>query len=176
LILKIVITLCNNLIPQVTKQEKINTIMKLDNALHIFTDLKNQSIKKSEVKVYKQFVSVLTSLSIRKLTAVELKFIEVELDDLELNTNETKKLRFYKKGLIEFEKFLKEKLTLVPNLHYTKLYGGLGMSFGILFGVIALSSFDRSLGLALGMIIGMVIGSIMGRSKDAESKKEGRVL
>ena len=133
--------------------------MKLENAIDLFTDLKNQSSKKSEIKVYKQYISVITSLTIRECTSVELKLIEIELDELELSSNETKKLKFYKKELIKFETFLKEKLSLVPNLHYTKLYGGLGMSFGILFGVIALSSFDRSLGLTLGMIVGMVIGS-----------------
>ena len=50
------------------------------------------------------------------------------------------------------------------------------MSFGILFGVIALSSFDRSLGLTLGMIVGMVIGSLVGKSMDTKAKTENRVL
>jgi len=150
--------------------------MKLENALHILTDLKNQSVKKSEIKIYNQFITLIRALINREFSSVELQSIEFELDELELHLNQTQKLRFYKKGLIKFETFLKEKLTLVSNLHYTKLYGGLGTSFGILFGVIALSSFDRSLGLALGMIIGMVIGSIMGKSMDANAKREGRVL
>jgi len=150
--------------------------MKLENALHVFTELKHKSVKKYEIKIYKQFISILTALNTREFSSIELNSIETELDELELHSSQTKKLRFYKKRLIKFETFLKDKLTLVSHLHYTKLYGGLGMSFGILFGVIALSSFDRSLGLTLGMIIGMVIGSIMGRSMDANAKKEGRVL
>ncbi len=92
----------------------------------------------------------------------------------ELHSNQTKKLKFYKKGLVKFDDFLKEELILVSNLHYRKLYSGLGT----LLGGIALSSFDRSLGLTLGMIIGMVIGSITGKSMDAKAKAkvEGKYI
>jgi len=150
--------------------------MKLENALHIFTDLKNQSVKKSEIKIYNQFITLITGLIKRDLSRNELQSIELELDGLELNTIQTKKLRFYRKGLIKFETFLKEKLTLVSTQHYTKLYGGLGMSFGILFGIVILSNFEQSLSISLGILIGMVVGASIGRSMDAKAKIEGRVL
>ena len=84
--------------------------------------------------------------------------------------------KYYKKALSKFEKFLKDTFSLTPEGYYTKLIGGLGLSFGLLFGVAILSNLERSLGISLGLIGGMVIGSIIGRTKDAEVKKAGNML
>lgn len=150
--------------------------MKLENALHIFNDLKSQSIKKNEVKVYDKYIQILTALKNRDFSNDELQSIENELDKLDLQSNEKRKLKFFKKELLQFENFLKEKLALTSSGYYTKLGGGLGVSFGILFGIVILSSMERSLGISFGMLIGMVVGSFIGRSMDTKAKAEGRAL
>lgn len=46
----------------------------------------------------------------------------------------------------------------------------------MLFGIVALSSFERSTGLSLGMAFGMVIGLVIGKSMDTKAKNEFRVI
>lgn len=150
--------------------------MKIDNALRLFTVLRNETSKQSEVKVYEKFIQLLTTLNNRTFSSDELKSIEEELDRFDLESKEKKKLKYFKNGLTHFENFLKEKLQLTSKGHFTKLGGGLGMSFGILFGVVVLSSFERSLGITYGMLIGMVLGVIIGKSMDTKAKKAGRAL
>ena len=127
-------------------------------------------------KVYEKFIQLLTTLNNRTFSSDELKSIEEELDRFDLESKEKKKLKYFKNGLTHFENFLKEKLQLTSKGHFTKLGGGLGMSFGILFGVVLLSSFERSLGITYGMLIAMVLGVIIGKSMDTKAKQAGRAL
>ena len=150
--------------------------MTLQEAYNFFESLKNETTKKSEIKVYGKFVSVLSKLKTRKFTKVEIQSIETELESFDLKSKPENNIKFFKKALSKFEKFLKDTFSLTSKDYYTKLGVGLGLSFGILFGVVFLSGFERSLGIILGMTIGMLIGIIMGRSMDARARNEGRVL
>ena len=149
-------------------------LMTLKEAYNFFESLKTETTKKSEIRVYEKFVYILSELKIREFTKSENQSLETELDSLNLKSNQD--IKFFKKALSKFEKFLKDTFSLTSNAYYTKLYGGLGLSFGLLFGVVFLSGWERSLGISLGLIFGMVIGSIIGRSMDVKAKSEGRIL
>ena len=149
--------------------------MTLLNAINFFERLKTESSKKSEIKVYNQFIDILKKLESRVLTSDEIQSIETELERLNLKSNPENRKKFFKKALRKFKTYLKDTLYLTTKGHYARLYGGLGLSFGILFGVAILSNLG-SLGLSLGLIGGMLVGSIMGRNKDSLVKAAGNVL
>ena len=92
-----------------------------------------------------------------------------------LKLNETGNVSHNSK-LVNYYKYLKDSFSLTPKGYYTTLYGGLGLVFGLLFGVAILSNLERSLGISLGLIGGMVIGSMIGRSKDAQANEFGNMI
>ncbi len=150
--------------------------MTLKNTLNFLESLKREASKKSEIKIYNQFIDILKKLESRKLNTDEIQSIETELDRLNLRSNPENRKKHFKKTLSDFKKYLKDTFSLVTRGYYTNLYGGLGLVFGLLFGVAILSNLERSLGISLGLIGGMVVGSIMGRSMDTQAINEGKVL
>ena len=149
--------------------------MTLKNTLNIFESLKTETTKKSEIKIYEKFIYTLTELENREFSKEEIQSIETALDSLQLESNPENRKKFFKKTLSEFEKYLNDTFYLTHKGYYTQLYGGLGLSFGLMCGVAILSNLG-SLGLSLGLIGGMVVGSIIGRNKDAEVKAAGNML
>lgn len=150
--------------------------MKLKNAIHFFESLEAETSSKSEIKVYQEFIEIITSLETKNLSENEILSIETELDSLNLRSNPLRRKKYFKKALSDFQEYLKDTFSLTTKGYYTTFYGGLGLIFGLLFGVAIFSNLDRSLGISLGLIGGMVIGSIMGRSKDAQAKTAGKML
>ena len=150
--------------------------MTIQKAYILLEELTSTSSNKSEILVYEKFLQILIKLKKRTFSKEEIQLLETELDRLLLKSNIENNKKYYKKALSEFEKFLKDTFSLTPEGYYTKLIGGLGLSFGLLFGVAILSNLERSLGISLGLIGGMVIGSIIGRTKDAEVKKARNML
>jgi hypothetical protein len=150
--------------------------MTLQEANIFFESLKTETTNKHEIKVYEKSLHILTELKLRKFSKDEIQSIETELDRLDLKSNPKNRKKYFKKALSKFEKYLKETFSLTTEGYYTKLYGALGLSFGLLFGVAILSNLERSLGISLGLIGGMVVGSLIGRSKDAQAKTAGNML
>ena len=150
--------------------------MTLQEAYNFFENLKTESTKKHEIKVYEKFLHILNRLKIREFSIDETQSLETELDSLNLASKPENKKKYFKKALTKFEKYLKDKLSLTSKGYYTRLYGGLGLSFGLLFGVVFLLSWERSMGISLGLIFGMLIGSIIGRSIDVKAISENRIL
>ena len=150
--------------------------MTLKNAFNFFESLVSETSKKSEIKVYQEFTQIITGIENKNLSESEIQSIETELDSLNLKSNPENRKKYFKKALSKFETYLKDTFSLTSKGYYTKLYGALGLSFGLLFGVAILSNLERSLGISLGLIGGMVVGSILGRSKDAKAVAEGSVL
>lgn len=148
--------------------------MKLQEARNIFEKLRNQTSKKSEIKIFDKFIHILSELNARELSNEELQSIETQLTGLSLTAE--KDIKFYKKALVDFEKFLKENLSLTSKGYYTNIGMGLGMSFGVLFGIVFLSGFERSLGISLGICLGMFVGLLIGRNMDAKAVAEGKVI
>ena len=149
--------------------------MTLDDAYNFFESLKTETTKKSEIKIYEKFLHILTELKTRAFSEEEIQSIETELDRLNLESNPKNRKKYFKKALTKFEKHLKDTFTLTTKGYYTHLYGGLGLSFGLVWGVAILSNLG-SLGISLGLIGGMVVGSFIGRNKDAEAKAAGNIL
>jgi len=150
--------------------------MTLQEAYDFFKSLKTKTTIKSEIKVYEKFIHILSELKIRAFTKDEIHAIETELESFNLKSNPENNIKFFKKALSKFEKYLKDTFSLTSKDYYIRLGLGLGMSFGILFGIVFLSSFERSLGITLGLIFGMLIGLTIGRSMDAKAKRENKVL
>jgi len=150
--------------------------MTLKKAHNFFEKLIDQTTDKSEKKVYERFSQVISSLISREFSEDEIHSIETELDRLHLDSIPEKKKKYVKKALNNFEKYLKNTFSLTSRNYFTNLGIGLGSSFGILFGIVVLSGFDRSLGIALGLSFGMLIGLIIGKTMDAEAAVNGNVL
>jgi len=149
--------------------------MTLLNAINFFESLKTETTKKSEIKVYNQFIELLKKLENREFTTDEIYAIEKELERLNLKSIPNNRKKIFQKALPKFKTYLKDTLYLTTKGHYARLYGGLGLSFGVLFGVAILSNLG-SLGLSLGLIGGMLVGSILGRNKDSLLEAAGNVL
>jgi hypothetical protein len=150
--------------------------MTLKNAINFFENLVTETNRKSEIKVYQEFIQIIASLEMKELSKNDIQSIETELDNLNLKSNSVNRKKYFKKANNDFKKYLKDTFSLTTKGYYTTYYGGLGLVFGLLFGVAILSNLERSMGISLGLIGGMVVGSIMGRSKDAEAKTTGKML
>ena len=150
--------------------------MTLKNAINFFESLEAETSSKSEIKVYQEFIKIITSLEKKGLSENEIQTIETELDRLNLKSNSLNRKKYFKIALSDFKKYLKDTFSLTTEGYYTTFYGGLGLVFGLLFGVAILSNLERSLGISLGLIGGMVVGSIMGRSKDSQAKTSGKMI
>ena len=150
--------------------------MTLKNAITFFESLVTKTSRNSEIKVYQEFIQIITSLEMKDLSKNEIQSIETELDKLNLKSTLVNRKKYFKKAISDFKKYLKDTFSLTPKGYYTTFYGGLGLIFGLLFGVAILSNLERSMGISLGLIGGMVVGSIMGRSKDAQAKTAGKML
>ena len=150
--------------------------MTLKNALNLFESLVSQTNKKSEIKIYLEFIQIINSLEERNLSESEIQAIETELYVLNLKSNPENRIKYFKIALGQFKKYLKDNFSYTSKGYYTNLGIGLGSSFGIIFGIVILSRLERSLGISLGIGFGMLLGLIIGQSMDAKAKKEGKVL
>ena len=108
--------------------------MKLDEASAFFKNLIIESDNKTEIKIYKSFISIFTDLNNRDLSEEQLKSIEEKLDSLNFNENSDNRKKHFKQKLNLFVGYLKEKLSLISKGYYTAIGMSLGMSFGVAFG------------------------------------------
>ena len=146
--------------------------MTINDTIKFFESLLIQTDKKSEIKIYENFIATLSDLSDRELTEEQFQSIEIALETLNLKSNPKNKKRYFSKKLNEFKKYLQKELSLISEGYYTAICMSMGMCFGVAFG----ASFGESTGIALGVSFGMLIGLTIGRVMDAEAKKQGRVL
>ena len=150
--------------------------MAINDALNYFKNLESKTTKKSEIKVYKNFIQILTSLQNRDLSDAEVQSIELELDALDLNSSSSEGKKYFSKAFKQFQKYLKDTFSLTTEGYYTNLGVAFGSSFGIFFSVIFFSSSERSMGISMGIGLGMIAGLIIGRNLDAKAKAAGRMI
>jgi hypothetical protein len=150
--------------------------MTLKNTIQFFESLEAETNKKSEIQVYQEFIQIIRSLEKKGLSDTKIQSIETALNHLNLQSNPSNRKKYFKTTLKAFKKYLKDTFSFVPKGYYTTLYAGLGLSFGLLFGVAILHNLERSLGISIGLMGGVLVGSIMGRSKDAQAKASGNIL
>jgi hypothetical protein len=149
--------------------------MRLVETLDFFQNMKNDTVEKSEIKLYNNYIRILSDLKNRDLTENQVLSIETELEKLNLKSESENRIKYFKKKLSEFQKFLKDKLALVPEGYYT----GVGVGTGILLGSIFSMMFQSFLGaysILIGINGGIILGAILGAIRDAEAKKQGRVF
>lgn len=150
--------------------------MELKNAINSIEELASQPSKKSEKKIYQEFIQILKSLEVRDLSETEISGIEKELDKLDLNSANAGNKKHISSAINQFKNYLKKTLSLTTKSYYTNLGVGLGSSFGILFGVVVLSSMERSLSISLGLSFGMLLGLIIGKNLDAKAQASGKTI
>lgn len=150
--------------------------MSITDAIDFFKKLSKETNNKRELRIYKDFITTLSNLNNRIFSEEQLLQIENEIVTLNLKSNPENKKRYFSKKLRVFKLFLKTEFSLVPKGYYTNMGIGSGTSFGVLFGVVVLSSFERSLGISFGIIAGMLIGLIIGRYMDSQVKEAGKVI
>lgn len=150
--------------------------MTLQEAYNFFESLKIETTKTSETKVYEKFLHVLSALKTRAFSKDEIQSIETEIDSLNLKSNPDNRKKYFKKALRKFETYLKDTFSLTSKWYYTHLGIAFGPAIGVLFGVVVLSVFDRSLGIAYGTAIGLLIGLIIGQYMDTQAKAAGNLI
>ena len=150
--------------------------MTLQETYNFFESLKTETTKKSEIKVYEKFIYILTELKNREFSIDEIQSLELALDHLNLKSNPEKSIKFFKKALSTFEKYLKDTFSLTTKDYYTNLSVSLGMLFGVVSGILIGERFEKSLGISFGICIGMFIGAFIGRRMDSKAKVAGNVL
>ena len=147
--------------------------MNIKEASDFLNKLISETDKPSEIKVYQNFIDILTALKNRDLTQEEIRSIEEELDILKLKDYPENKKKYLRRKRDKFKEYLNTEFSLITEGYYT----GIGLALGICFGVaIGASIFGPSSGSSLGISLGMVIGLIIGRTLDDKAKKENRVL
>lgn len=145
--------------------------MNIIEASSFFEKLLKQTESKREIKIYSNFIAILSNLKNRDLSNDELLSIENEIEALNLNSNPENKRKYFGKKLNDFKAYLKKEFSLISEGYYTAI----GMSLGMCFGVAIGTSFGTS-NISIGLVIGMLIGLVIGRSKDKEAEKQNRVL
>lgn len=150
--------------------------MTLLNAINHFESLKTKTVKKSEIKVYTQFIDILKKVEKREFNTNEIQSIETELDSLELKSNPENRKKFFRKALTQFKNYLKDTFSLTSKGYYTNTSVSFGILFGVVFGVLAGEHFEKSLGLSFGICLGLFIGAYVGRRKDAQARAAGNML
>lgn len=150
--------------------------MTLDNTINFFESLKNETSKKSEIKVYNEFIQILAKLKEKEFTNDQIQSIESELDSMNLYSNPENRKKYYRKALNKFKEYLRQKFSLTSSDYYTTMGIAFGVAFGPVLGILFALSFDYSLSISIGISIGIIIGLLAGYYMDSQAKAAGRVL
>lgn len=129
--------------------------MRINETLDFFQNLKNDTAEKCEIELYDNYIGILSDLKNRDLTETQFLSIETELENLNLKSESDSRMKYLKKKLSEFEKFLKDKLTLVPEGYYVGIGVGTGFFLGSIFSML-FQSFLGSYSLLIGINSGMI--------------------
>jgi len=150
--------------------------MTLQDSSQFIKSLITDQSKKSEQKIYEEFIKLLSALEHHDLSGTEVLSIEKQLDALQLTRYPQNKKRFFKRKLHAFKSYLKTHHGLVNKGHYSSIGIAMGMSFGMISGLVFGDAFGIDNKLIIGMIFGMAFGIIIGKNKDAEAARQNRVL
>lgn len=154
--------------------------MKLPQAISFFENLLKNVSSKSETKIVQAFLKVLNNLNERTWEMHDLAKIEQKIDALKLDAVQVKRNKHLRKKHQEFTTFLKNEFDLITTGYYTTLGMVFGMIFGqglgLALGVAFAGTTGLAIGLSLGTGMGMGLGIALGAVKEAEAKKQGKVL
>jgi hypothetical protein len=155
-------------------------MMNINKASELLNTLQSQTDKKSEKKVYTCFIRTLSSLNKRDLTEIQSQLIQEKLSSLNLNSATENRKKIYKQKGSEFKAFLKNEFSFTSAKYYTETYMVYGMIFGsgigLSLGTALFAGVGTSIGMSIGTGVGMVLGMMYGARKDAEAKRQGKVI
>jgi hypothetical protein len=115
-------------------------------------------------------------LNNKGLTGEQSQLIEEKLSSLNLNTVTENRKKFYKQKLSEFKAFLKNEFSFTSEKYYTEIWMVYGMIFGTGIGISIGTAIGAGLGTSIGLSIGTGVGMVYGSRKDAEAKRQGKVI
>jgi len=150
--------------------------MKLKETVNYFESLMAQTSKKSEIKIYREFIELLNGLENTTLSENEICSIEMELDSFDLESIPTNRKNHFKKVLNQFKSYLSGTFSLTTEGHFSTMGAALGFSFGTLLGFVFFEYYAGSMGISMGMTFGMLIGFHIGRNLDAQAKEKGKMI
>lgn len=162
--------------------------MSIIETVEIFKKLLKETSNRKEIKLYKVFITILSTLKSKDLTKNQSQLIQEKLSSLNLKATTENKKKYYKQKLSEFKEFLKNEFSFTSEKYYTEIgmvYGmifgsGVGLTFGTVLGVAfgggTGTAIGTSMGLSMGTGIGMVFGMMFGARKDDEAKRQGKVI
>jgi len=154
--------------------------MNINDTSELLNSLLSQTSKKSEKKIYNCFIRTLSSLKKKDLTENQSQLIQEKLSSLNLKATTENRKKYYKQKHCEFKGFLKNKFSFTSARYYTEIWMLYGMIFGTGIGLSIGSAINPTLGISLGLSIGtgagMALGIMYGARKDAEAKRQGRVI
>lgn len=131
--------------------------MTTDKAIKFFNKLRSQTTKKSELKIYDDFIQTLTRLSKRDFSIEDIISIETKLDALNLRLPPYNKKKHYTKALYNLKDYLNREFSLVSKGYYTAIGTSLGICLGVAFG----TAIEKSNGITFGTVVGLLIGLVM---------------
>lgn len=154
--------------------------MKLSKAIVFFENLIQDSQSKTETKIYQAYLKVFNNLNDREWSDEDLQKLEDKLTELELDAQTANQKKHLRKRYAHLTAFLLKEFSLITTGYYLTRGLIFGMIFGQGLGVAVGAAFGLEMGLALGLSMGtgmgMALGIAFGSIKDAEAKKQGRVL
>ncbi|CAL2101555.1 conserved protein of unknown function [Tenacibaculum sp. 190130A14a] len=154
--------------------------MTINDTTKLFKNLLSQTNKKSERRIYNCFIQVLSSLEKKELTKEQIDRINNKLTSLNLKEIRANRRKLYSQRLNEFKTFLKSEFSFTTEKYYAGIYMAYGMVFGsgigLSLGTAINPTWGLSLGMSMGTSMGMLFGMLYGAKKDAEAKRQGRVL
>lgn len=154
--------------------------MTINDTTKLFKNLLSQTNKKSERRIYNCFIQVLSSLEKKELTNEQIDRINNKLTSLNLKEIRANRRKLYSQRLNEFKTFLKSEFSFTTKKYYAGIYMAYGMVFGsgvgLSLGTAINPTWGLSLGMSMGTSMGMLFGMLYGAKKDAEAKRQGRVV
>ena len=150
--------------------------MTLNQAKIILTVLKSDTNSKSEIRVYKRFIALLTKLEYKNLNSFTVEVIEKKLDTLNLKPVNSNKTKHFKKLLYEFELYLRTSLSLYTKAYFMNIGLIYGASIGLLVGILFLQYMQRSTGISMGLSLGSLLGIALGAYNQSQAKLMGHLI
>lgn len=130
----------------------------------------NKTNKKSEIKTFENFISILTRLKEKEISPEQQEGIESYLHYLELEKIPSFSNEIFKKKLTQFRKYLKNKLGFVPTNYYTTLALSFGVSFTVSFSI----QKNIDLTIKIGVISAVILVIAIAVMIDSRIKRQNR--
>lgn len=136
------------------------------------------SANSKAIMLYKRLGDLLRILEIRELPDDIVDLINQEIEQINSFSGTDKHLiKMIKAVQNKIIKLLENRLKIVPEKYYSKLWTVLGMvTYGCSLGVIVGAITGKMAFLSIGMAVGMAIGMSIGARMDKKAYNEGRQL